>query len=114
MDLSGYKKGTALGEFHDDRHRKVPGKFSDERPTEIIKEVIALKPKMYSIETQKLLCDKRDPHDCSPSCFIGHSITAKGVPKKAQENIRHEMYRDVLTKQTTTHITAATIKAVNH
>ena len=114
MDLSGYDKNTTLGKFHDTSKRKVPGYFSDERPTEILREVIALKPKMYSIETQKLLCSNKYPHDCSPACFSGHSITAKGIPKKAQENIRHEEYREVLTQQSTTSITASSIRTVHH
>ena len=33
-------------------HPWVPGKFSNEKPTEIISEVIALNPKMYSVMTK--------------------------------------------------------------
>ena len=56
MDLSGYDSSTCLGQFHDPANKKIPGMFSDERPLEIIQEVIALKPKMYSLLTQKLVC----------------------------------------------------------
>ena len=53
LDLSGYNQNTPLGKFYDSSNRKVPGKFSDEKPQEIIREVIALKPKMYSLLTKK-------------------------------------------------------------
>ena len=58
MDLSGYAQGTPLWKFHDSTNKKVPGRFSDERPQEIIQEVIALKPKMYSLLTIGSSCIK--------------------------------------------------------
>ena len=51
---------------------QVPGKFSDEKPTEIIKEVISLKPKMYSVQTEKLVCKKK--HICVEDCFVESEI----------------------------------------
>ena len=51
MDLSGYDFRTPIGQFFSPQNRKVPGKFSDEKPLEIIKEVVSLKPKMYSFKT---------------------------------------------------------------
>ena len=102
MDFSGYVKGTPLARFHDPANKKVPGKFSDEKPTEIINEVIALKPKMYSVMTKQLLVKCEKPHNCTSSCFIGHSVTAKGITKTAQRKIRHEDFRKVLSTQCTT------------
>ena len=55
MDLSGYEKDTVLGKFSDKSNKKVPGKFSDEKPLGIIREVVANKPKMYLIITKKNL-----------------------------------------------------------
>ena len=48
--------------------KKVPGKFSDEKMTEIIKEVEALKPKMYSILTQVMVCSEANEDNHSSSC----------------------------------------------
>ena len=105
---------------------QVPGKFSDEKPTEIIKEVISLKPKMYSVLTEKLVCktkheceeDCEEPctksHKCSDACKRGHSVIAKGVSKTAQRGISHEDYRTVLVNQSTTMTTSKTIRSFNH
>ena len=114
MDLSGYVKDTPLEKFHDPTNRKVPGKFSDEKPTEVISEVIALKPKMYSVLTKKLVCKKAKEHTCTKKCFNGHSVTAKGITKTAQRSISHEDYRKVLVSRTTTMSTARTIRSFNH
>ena len=99
MDLSGYDKNTPLGKFHDPSNKKVPGMFSDERPREIIREVVALKPKMYSLLTKKLICDAKEEtpgHTCRESCFGGNSITAKGITKSAQRLITHDDYKSCL------------------
>ena len=110
MDFSGYVKGTPLAIFHDPANKKVPGKFSDEKPTEIINEVIALKPKMYSVMTKQLLVKCEKPHNCTSSCFIGHSVTAKWITKTAQRKIRHEDFRKVLSTQCTTVTKSQTIR----
>ena len=119
MDLAEYRKDTCLGKFQDPTNKKVPGKFSDEKPTEIISEIIALKPKMYSVLTKKLVCkksiDKKHPeHSCTKKCFNGHAVTAKGITKTAQKSISHEDYRDVLVLKKTTMSTARTIRSFNH
>ena len=95
MDLSGYAQCTLLWEFHDSTNKKVPGRFSDERPQEIIQEVIALKPKMYSLLTRKLVCQDSEnlSHTCNDACSKAHSVTAKGITKVAQRFITHEDYR---------------------
>ena len=116
LDLSGYVKNTPLEKFCDPQNKKVPGKFSDEKPTEIIKEVIALKPKMYSVVSKKLICRKvvNVDHRCDDKCFHGHAVTAKGITKAAQRLIRHEDYRQVLTSQSTTMVKTKTIRSFNN
>ena len=116
MDLSGYKKDTILEKFHDPTNKKVPGKFSDEKPTEIISEVIALKPKMYSVLTKKLVCKKAKEigHCCTEKCFNGHTAIAKGITRASKKSISHDDYREVLDSRSTTMSTARTIRSFNH
>ena len=129
MDLASYDENTCLGKFKDMANKKVPGKFSDEKPTEIIKEVISLKPKMYSVLTEKLVCRKvheceeacfqdavtcSKTHECVESCLIGHKVTAKGIARAAQKKISHEDYREVLEKQSTTMTSSRSIRSFNH
>ena len=112
MDLSGYSKTSLLAPFRDVTNKKVPGKFSDEKTNEIIREVIALKPKMYSILTRVLECNNRDPdHVCSDCCFMGHSVTAKGIKRSAQKTITHENYRTVLETSGVSMTSATAIRA---
>ena len=115
MDLSGYDKITVLGQFADTSNKKVPGKFSDEKPEEIIREVIALKPKMYSVLTQRLTCKERSVgHVCTVGCHTGGSITAKGITKTAQKAISHDDYKMVLNERVTTMTTIKSIRSINH
>ena len=116
MDLSGYLKHTSLQKFYHHQNKKVPGKISAEKPPEVIKEVIALKPKMYSVTTKKLTCRKANNsnHHCNSQCFYGHSVTAKGITKASQKLIRHEDYRHVLTSHSTTMTKTKTIRSFNN
>ena len=117
LDLSEYSKTSPLGQFHDPTNKKVPGKFSDEKPNEIIRETINLKPKMYSILTKVLECQKiKDvpDHQCTDACSTENSLTAKGIKKSAQKSIRHEDYRTVLEKCSTTMTSARSIRAYKY
>ena len=115
MDLSGYSKTSILAPFKDMTNKKVPGKFSDEKPNEIIKEVIALKPKMYSVLTKVLECKNSDSdHVCDVQCFLGHRATAKGVPGSAKKALTHDNYKTVLENSGTTTNSAKTIRADKH
>ena len=120
MDLSDYREDTCIGQFHDSTNKKIPGKFSDEKPKEIIEEVIALKPKMYSILTKKLVCEKAEEHEkfpnhvCVKNCFTGHKAIAKGIPEASKKSISHEDYRKVLELKNTTMTTARTIRSFNN
>ena len=117
MDLSGYDKSTVLGQFHDNSNKKVPGKFSDEKPHAVIKEVVALKPKMYSILCKQLTCVRSDfnpNHTCIDKCRIGHSATAKGISKVAKQKITHDEYKKVLLTSGSTMTSAHTIRTFNN
>ena len=105
MDLSGYNLKTPLGKYYNSENRKVPGKFSDERPNEIIKEVIALKPKMYSLRTKNLLCPTIQSD--------WHSATVKGVSKTAKKNISHDDFMGVLKNQNATTCINRSIRSFN-
>ena len=94
MDMSVYPKDSKL---YSPENKKVIGKFSDEKPGHIIKEVISLKPKMYSIMAEALpgLDEKEEPKE--------HFVVAKGISKAAQKKLTHEEYRKILdTKGTNT------------
>ena len=107
MDLSGYPDvvlpcGTHL---FDNTNKKVVGKMSDERPGEVISEVVALKAKMYSIKTQSYWY---------PSPTYGETLTAKGVPKTAKKKLTHANYREILDNVSTSTTTFRTIRSRQH
>lgn len=52
MDMSPYSVRSGL---YDPVNKKVVGKMSDEKPNEVISEVVALKPKMYAVKSQVCL-----------------------------------------------------------
>ena len=103
MNLNGYSENANLRKFQDIDNKKVPGKFSDEKPNEIIKEVVALKPKMYSLLTCSLLENKQESHQ-----------TAKGITKVAQLSISHQDYLDTLNNIGTTMVTSKAIRSFSH
>ena len=102
MNLNGYseRENANLCKFQDIDNKKVPGKFSDEKPNEIIKEVVALKPKMYSLLTCSLLENKQESHQ-----------TAKGITIVAQWSISHQDYLDTLNNIGTTMVTSKAIRS---
>ena len=117
MDLSEYSKNTSLGVFCDPTNKNKIGKFSDEKPKQIIRESINLKPKMYSLLTKILECEKvndNPDHKCEATCFIGHYSTAKAIPKATQKRISHEDYRTVLQCHSSTMTNIRTIRSFNH
>lgn len=112
MDFSGYSKTSPLASFRNMSNKKVPGKFSDEKPNEVIKEVVSLKPKMYSVLTKVLECKNSDlDHVCDDQCFLGHRVTAKGIKRSAQRSITHDAYKTVLHSSGTTMTTARSIRS---
>ena len=108
MDLSGYPDvalpdGTRL---FDNANKKVVGKMSDEKPNVIICEVVALKPKMYSVKSQAYWFPSTNPY--------GEEKRAKGVPKVAKKRLTHEDYIEVLRISSTTTTTFRTIRSIRH
>jgi len=108
MDLSGYPDvklpdGTPL---YDKTNKKVVGKMSDEKPGEIISEVVALKPKMYSVKAQSYWYPSTHPYN--------EDKRAKGVPKVAKKRLSHEDYKAVLLNRSTTTSTFRSIRGVGH
>eukprot|EP00116_Pleurobrachia_bachei_P000927 sb/3461189/ len=110
MDLAGYLPDSILGPFRELKNKKVPGKFSDELPTEIVREVISLKPKLYSILTKKLCSDC--PSKCK--CLPGHTAKAKGVSRTAKKHITHENYRTMLQEKGTSLAKCRAIRTLNN
>jgi hypothetical protein len=124
-DLSEYSVNSP---YFDSSNVKVPGMFKDEKPGEVISEIVALKPKMYSILTyafynnhDKIVKDdwwlhyEKDDrwNDCwSPSLFRSNSSqTAKGVKMAAKKNINHEEYLKCLKEKSTKSVVQRTIRA---
>ena len=76
-DKSNYPKDHPL---YDKRNKKVLGKMKDECGGEVINEVVAVRPKMYSVEVGKKNIRK-----------------AKGVKKNViEKEITHEHYKEAL------------------
>ena len=76
-DTSNYPKDNPL---HDNRNKKVLGKMKDECGGGVIKEVVAIRPKMYSVEVGKKNIRK-----------------TKGVKKNViEKEITHEHYKEAL------------------
>ena len=80
--------------------------MSDEKPGEIISEVVALKPKLYSVKTQSYWFPSTDPY--------GETQKAKGVPKVAKKRLTHADYKEVLEEGSTKSTTFRTIRSKCH
>lgn len=112
MDMSEYPKGACISTsegllpLYDAVNKKTIGKMSDEKPGEIISEVVALKPKMYSIKAQSYWYPSRDPYPTTKR--------AKGIPKVAQKRISFEDYQNILTTSTTSTTKFRSIRSVKH
>ena len=105
MDLSVYPKDSPL---HDPVNKKVVGKMSDEKPGEVISEVVALKPKMYSILSQ---CHYYTPW---AGDLMSVAKTAKGIPKTAKRRISHQDFKDILKSHSTSSTTFRSIRSIHH
>lgn len=95
MDMSVYNCSSP---FYVKDNKKVPGCFSDEKPDAVITEVIALKPKLYSIQTQD--------HFWTPTTnnLIETYKTSKGIKASAvtvsneegPSKVKHSHYKTCL------------------
>ena len=103
MDLSSYSTDSPLQKYHNSQNKKAPGKFSDEKPDEVIKKVVALTPKMYSILAKPLLTHR----------LTGHT-TANGISEVAQRRIPHQDNLDALRECGTTVVKSSAIRSFSH
>ena len=79
-------------------NKKVIGKMKDEMGGEAIKEFVGLRSKMYSLKVG-----------------TAEKKTAKGIKKATiRKHLKHDMYRDVLFKETTTMASMRAIQSTNH
>ena len=84
-DLSDYPTDS---NFYEDTNKKVVGKMKDEVPSGIVAEVVALKPKVYSIKIMKL--------DSNGGVEYTTKKVLKGVQRDAQSVISHADYKKEL------------------
>ena len=82
--------------------------MSDERPGEIVSEVVALKPKMYSILIQT------QPYWFPSTNVVNEASRAKGVPGTAKRKLTHSGYQQVLDDCGTSTATFRAIRSDNH
>ena len=71
----------------------VGGYFKDEMKGEQVYELIALKPKSYSVRTVKATIYKPDG-EISPPVFV-HKAVAKGITRANIKRLTHEDYRQM-------------------
>ena len=99
-DLSAYPKDHFM---YDAKNRKVLGKMKDETKGVEIREVVGLRPKMYS-------------------CDLGESRsmkTHKGVPSSAmvvgeEQKLKHEHYKECLESETPVDVGIFSIRSFGH
>ena len=103
MDMSPYSLRSGL---YDATNKKVIGKMSDEKPDQVISEVVALKSKMYTVKAQG--------HYDTPwvGDIMNTSKTAKGVPKTAKKKITFEDYSNILKTASVNTVTFRSIRGV--
>ena len=112
MDMSEYPKGACIKTsegllpLYDGINKKVIGKMSDEKPGDIISEVVALKPKMYSIKTQSYWYPSIDPYPTTKR--------AKGIPKVAQKRMTFDDYLHILKTSSTSTTKFRSIRSIKH
>ena len=96
FDNSDYPENC---QYFDKTNKKVIGKFKDEAAGVPITEFVGLRSKMYSYikDNQKV------------------GKTAKGIKKNIiKNNIKHEVYKNVLINNKQIHHTMKTIRSINH
>jgi hypothetical protein len=81
FDLSNYRN-----EWRNDENKMAVGKMKDEAGGQIVYEVVALRPKMYSYKTLVQVEDQAQ----EPSFKV--SKRAKGIQRAAMQHVEHEDY----------------------
>lgn len=102
FDLSNYRN-----EFRNDTNKLVIGKMKDEAAGQIVCEVVALRPKMYSYKT--LL-----PQATSGTHHFKESKRAKGIQRAAMEHVEHANYLEQLREPTENYVLVRRIGQALH
>ena len=104
FDLSGsYRE-----DMRDNTNKKVMGKFKDEMDGLIIKELLAMNPKVYSIMHQHY-DDKGDHHEDY------NTKKLKGLSKVVvKKNLTHEDYNSVLATDQPLARDTTSLRSLNH
>ena len=76
-----------------DPHGGVVGYFKDEMKGEQVYELIALKPKSYSVRTVK--ASLYQPDSVMPPPVFIHKAVAKGITRANIKRLTHEDYRQM-------------------
>ena len=95
FDFSDYPSSHPL---FSKKNKKVMGKFKDETNGDPIKEVCAIKPKMYSYLTKSEISIKK----------------AKGITATEKKKLRHQDYKDCILESKLSKTTQTTIQSRNH
>ena len=86
---------SGLGSAGGDPHAGVIGYFKDESKGDQVYEVIALRPKSYSIQTVKATLYDPEHPEVPPPAFK-HKAVAKGITRENIKRLTHEDYRQML------------------
>jgi len=100
FDFARYSKSS---KYYNPKNNKVLGKFKDETSGDPILEVVALRPKMYSIQTYS--GEHKDPKE---------KHRAKGIPYAESSKLQHKDYLNQLNSPTENYICARRIGSNLH
>ena len=104
---------SGLGSAAGDPHAGVIGYFKDESKGDQVYEVIALRPKSYSIQTVK--ATRYDPeHPEAPPPAFKHKVVAKGITRENIKRLTHEDYRQMLEETECRDVTNRRIESKLH
>ena len=102
-DMSTFKHLLNLSDYPEDHilidktNKKVPLSMTDELNRKILKEVVCLRSKLYSID-----------------CLGGTKQSAKGVQKTVKKTLHHSLYKNCLLSKSTVRKEMTQLKSVGH
>ena len=94
LDLSDYPADHFL---HDKTNKKVPLTMTDELNGKVLKDVVCLRAKLYSIDYVE-----------------GTKQSAKGVQKSVKKTLHHNLFKDCLLSQSTVRRKMIQLKSASH